>query len=186
MPKRSNTLAHGGVRLVDHGKHDVLDGDVFVLHALRLIFGFRENGVNVGGNVDFSRFAPRPGYGGQLFHLLLHRVQHGACVKAHFCQKLGNQPVFLPKQRVGQMFLLNLHTVVFERGALRLLDGFERFVRKILCVHERPSFAGVIQRIRESFSRFKYSVFNLALCILDIVMPRQNIPSLRSRIRGCN
>ncbi len=134
-PETLKHAAHGGIGFIQHGDHNVFDGDIFVLHTFGLLFSFHQNGVHVARDIDFPGLTPWAGHTGQLFDLLFHILKDGAGVNSHFFQKLRNQTICLTEQSGGQVFLLDLHIVIGNCGTLCFLDGFQRFLRKILYVH---------------------------------------------------
>ena len=88
-------LGHRLVRPLDQAKGQVLDGGVFVLHLLGVLFGLVEGRVHLAGNVYLVRLAAGAADAGQLRHRPLHVLGQGLGVHAHLHQQLGQQALLL-------------------------------------------------------------------------------------------
>ena len=122
-------------------EEDVLDAHIFVLHAVGFALRLGQRAVDVAGDVDLARLAPRPRDAGHpvdaVFQLAAERVR----VDAHFLHQLGNEPVLLLQKGFEQVLLLNLHTAAAQGEVLRLLDGLQGFLGKLLSVHRTTPFS---------------------------------------------
>ena len=119
----------------------MLHGYIFVLHGLGCSFGCLNGAVEVGRNVNFACLAADR-YLGQLVDFCLDGGLKGGKGQSHSGQKLRNQAVFLLKQGKKQVCLLNLLVAVLLRDVLRALNGFQRFLGKLICVHGNTLLSG--------------------------------------------
>ena len=127
--------AHACVRLFQNRHHNVLHGNIFVLHPAGFPLSGGQILIHVAGHIDLPAFPAGTGNPGQALYPLLHGVKQGVRVGSHLFHQLGNQAVLLLQQGANQVLLLDLHAVVLQRYILGLLDGLKRFLSKFLCVH---------------------------------------------------
>ncbi|MPN64869.1 hypothetical protein SDC9_212647 [bioreactor metagenome] len=113
----------------------MLERHVLVLHALGLLFGFRERRVHVHGHIDLIHFAARTAYARARLNALFECACAALRVDAHLGEQLADESAVLHEHGVEQMLLLDLSGLIFDRNALRAADGFERFLRKFLYIH---------------------------------------------------
>ena len=121
--------------MFEQRQENVLHADILVLHPVGLLFGFGKGAVHVAGHIDFSRLTARTGYAGHFVNPVFQLTLESGGINLHFLHQLRDQAVFLFQQGGKQMFLLDLHAVVPQRQVLRLLDGFQGFLCKLLSVH---------------------------------------------------
>ena len=113
----------------------MLDGDIFVLHLLRDILRAVQRRIDGARDVILIRLAARAGHARELSELRVHRGLKALQRDAHLFQQLRHKAVFLPQKRGEQMDLLDLLVLVFNGQLLRGLNGLQRFLRIVLCVH---------------------------------------------------
>ena len=128
------------VRVFDQGQKQMLDGDIFVLHLLCDVFRAVQRRINGTRNIILIRLAARAGHARQLRQLRVHRSLKAFKRHAHLFQQLRHKAVFLLQKRGQQMDLLDLLVLVFNGQLLGGLNGLQRFLRIVLCVHSSHLF----------------------------------------------
>ena len=128
------------VRLIQHTQHQMLDGDILVLHPGRLVLCGRERLVHRAGDIHLPRLPPRPCHGRQSPDDAAQRRLELTDVLAHLLHELADQTVLLRQKCREQVYLLDLLVRRLDRETLRLLQGLRRPARKVLCIHDDTSF----------------------------------------------
>ena len=131
------------VRVFDQREEQVLDGDVFVLHLLCDVLGLVESGIHRAGDVVLVGLAAGAGHARELVQLRVDGGFETFGREAHLFQQLRHKAVFLPQQGGEQVDLLDLLVLVFNGQLLGGLDGLQRFLGIVLCVHGNTSVSGV-------------------------------------------
>ena len=119
----------------------MLDGDVFVLHLLCNVLGLVEGGIHRAGDVVLVGLAA--GHARELVQLRVDGGFETFGREAHLFQQLRHKAVFLLQKRGQQMDLLDLLVLVFNGQLLGGLNGLQRFLGIVLCVHGNTSVSGV-------------------------------------------
>ena len=136
--KALEDILHGVVGPVQNRKHDMLDGNILVLHPVGFFFRRSQDCIHVCGNIDFPRLTARAGHAWDAGNLFRHCALDGVAVYMHLFQQLRDQPVALLQQSRHEVFFLDLHIVVFNGEVLGFLDGFQGFLGEFLCIHVQP------------------------------------------------
>ena len=121
----------------------MLDGDVFVLHLLCDVLGLVEGGIHRAGDVVLVGLAAGAGHARELVQLRVDGGFETFGREAHLFQQLRHKAVFLPQQGGEQVDLLDLLVLVFNGQLLGGLNGLQRFLGIVLCVHGNTSVSGV-------------------------------------------
>ena len=132
--KRAEQITNRTGSRVDQRKEQMLNRNKIVLHLLCGMFCLIQGFLQIRGDVHAAGIASA-GYTRQLFHCLTRLSFQIIRVNAHFCHKLGNQSAVLMQQGEQQMLLSHLCIAVLIVQRVCILDCFQRFLRKFLCIH---------------------------------------------------
>ena len=102
----------------------MLDGNIFVLHALCLRLGFGEYLVEVGRDVYFADFSAAAGYARHSLYEFKGGSLYAVCVNVHSGEYLRDKSALVGEQRVKQVLLLNAVVLIADGQILRRLHGF--------------------------------------------------------------
>ena len=130
---KERTHFFAGLR--EKSQKDMLYAYIFILHALGFVFSFCKGCIHVRGDVDFSRFTPRPCDGWDRVDLPADLSLQGGGIRPHLFQQLRDEAVILSQKGGCKVLLLYLHVVVFNGDVLCLLDRLQRFLCEFLSVH---------------------------------------------------
>ena len=156
----------GLVGRVEHGKEQVLHGDVFVPHALRRALGLSHQAVHSTGNIEFVGIPAGAADARQLFHGGLRRSRQALDAHAHFLQQLRDEPAVLLQQSQKQVSLLDLLILMRRCDRLRTLQGLQCFLRILIRVHNLILLSGGEFRrgVSRSIRRIRRSLFSTLVC----------------------
>ena len=129
------------VRAVDQGKQQMLDGDEVVLHALGKLFRLRQCLIDLARDIEAVGLPAGAGHARELVDLRRDGGIQALDGNAHLFQKLRHKAAVLLQQRREQMHLLDLLVLILNGQLLGRLNGLQRFLRIILCVHTRQLLA---------------------------------------------
>ena len=121
-------------------KKDMLYRNILILHGASLALGPLEGPVYLLGDVHLAALPAGTGYFRQLICLGLHRRLKAGDGHAHCGQQLRNEALFVLHQSQKQMGLFNLLVAVFQGDVLSPLDGGQRFLGKLVHVHDNTPF----------------------------------------------
>ena len=121
--------------MVEHREHDVLDGDIFVLHARGKLLRLRENLVRDGRNVHLVRLSAAAADCGHLLYLRVQLREQVVRVDARPLQKHGYKPAVLVNQCVKQMLGHYLYVLILDCYVLRGVHRLQRLLCEFLRVH---------------------------------------------------
>ena len=119
---------------VNQRKEQMLNRNKVVLHLLCGMFRLIQGLLQIRSHIHAAGIASA-GYPRQLFHCLTRLSFEIIRVNAHFCHKLGNQSAVLMQQGEQQMLLSHFCIAVLIVQRVCILDCFQRFLRKFLCIH---------------------------------------------------
>ena len=139
---------YGVVRRLQHGKEQVLHGDVIVPHGGLGLLRLSQQTVYAAGDVELVRLPPGTADGRQLFHCGLGCGRQAFHGDVHFFQKLRQQAALLLYHRQEQMHLLDLLILVLRRQCLGIADGFQGFLCEFIGVH-RALLSGILACMME-------------------------------------
>ena len=103
----------------------MLDRDILVFHRQSDLLSAAERIVHILRHIDLSCLATIAGHLRQLVDLSLDGALKAACIDAHSCQKLWDEPLRVADQRIEQMYLFHSLITVLLRDILRGLHGGE-------------------------------------------------------------
>ena len=121
--------------MIEECKHDMLNGDVFVLHGRGKPFRFVQDFVGDRGDVDLIGLSAASAHRGDPGNCAVEEGKEIVGIHTHLFKKLGNKTAFLIGERIQKMLRHDLHVLVFDRHALGGVDRFECLFCKFLCVH---------------------------------------------------
>ena len=134
-PVRAEQVFERRVGVLNQRQEQMLHRDVFVLHLLCDLFRLIEGGVHRAGNVIFIGFPAGAGHARQLLQLRVDSGFKALERDAHLFEQLRHKAVFLLQQCGKQVDLLDLLVGVVNGQLLRVLDGLQRFLCIVLCIH---------------------------------------------------
>ena len=123
------------VRLAQQAEHQMLDADELILHGFGLPGGGAQDFIGGLGDIDLVGVAARAGHPGQAGQLFGHGGGEAAGVDVHLLEQLGDQPVLLAGDGQQQVFGLQGVVLVLDGQLLRGLDGLDRLLGILVCVH---------------------------------------------------
>ena len=97
--------------------------DIFVLHGICDSFRFGKYAVNILCNIDLSSFSARTGYARHFINLLFDCLCNCLWIFFHLLKQLSNQAFVHCQQCIQQVFLLDLHIIVFQSNVIGCLNG---------------------------------------------------------------
>ena len=133
--KALHDLLHCAVRRGEQTHHQVLHGDVLIVHALRLGGGLAQRLIHLGGHIHLALLTGGAAYAGQLFHRGHSGAVHGGGVQLHFAQQLIDQVVGAVGQRGQQVRLGQLLIAILAGQGLRSVDGGDAFLCILIILH---------------------------------------------------
>ena len=136
----------------------MLDGDEVVLHALGKLFRLRQCLIDLARDIEAVGLPAGAGHARQLVDLRRDGGVQALDGNAHFLQQLRHKAVVLLQQRREQMHLLDLLVLILNGQLLGRLNGLQRFLRIILCVHTTIQLLGVSTREHRVLIHFDYNI----------------------------
>ena len=135
MAKLLEQLPGGPARPLYNAQEHMLHADILVLHLPGLGLGGVQRPVQIAGDIDLFRVPAAAGHPRQGGNFLGGGIGKGVGVNAHGLQKLGDQAVLLLGKGRQQVLLLDGLVGIFHGKALRVLQGLDGFLGKLVHVH---------------------------------------------------
>ena len=121
-------------RLFKGGEHEVLDGDIFVLHLRGDLLGEIEHPVAFRRDIDLVGLSAAAGNAGDLVENALQRGEERRRIRAHLLEERADQPAVLRNERVDEMLRGDLEIIALHGEGLRGFQGIEGFLGQFFSV----------------------------------------------------
>jgi hypothetical protein len=125
-------LFHGIARIFHNAEHDMLDGNVFVLHGGSDGFCFRKRALQRSVDIDLVGFHGAAAHSGQRFNRRLQLIFQYFGGSACLFNEVGGDPFFFVHQSKKEMLLCDLAVAVRRHQRSCILQGFHASLRIFL------------------------------------------------------
>ena len=115
----------------EYADHNMLNRNIFVVHALCRLFGGANNAVGLRREIHLAT-----GNLGESGNIRIKLAENSVAVNAHLAEQGGDEPAVLIEQRVEQMLGDERLVVVLSCYVLRVLYCLNGLLSIVLSVHK--------------------------------------------------
>ena len=113
----------------------MFNGQVFILHPFGSLLRLQQGLFHIVRDIDLARLPAGAGNTRDPVQVFLQAGDEARDGQAAFCQQLGDQLAFILGQGEHQVFLLNIHMLIFNGERLRPFQGGYGLLRKLVHIH---------------------------------------------------